>query len=135
MAWPMRARLAKFCERVRSRMRRVLRGHDKTYAVLEAFGGLPVTRNNAEGDKAFWETESYLLDNLKKVAQSRREGGPQFDFYSVDFWHNVAGDLIKFHPQNFPHGFGKVRNEIVRQGMQRRTLGRQRRAAAMDHWR
>ena len=107
---------ASFVSYARSRMRRVLRGHDKPYAVLEAFGGQPIG-DNAQGEKYFWETETFLLEHLNEVAQSQREGGPQFDFYSVDFWHDTAGDLTTFHRTNFPGGFRKVRDEILRLGM------------------
>jgi len=100
---------ASFVAYVRSRMRRVLRGHDKPYAVLEPFGGQP------GGD--FWETEKFLLEHLSKVAQGQREGGPPFDFYSVDFWHDTAGDLTTFNRKNFPEGFEKVRDEILGAGM------------------
>ena len=108
VARPGDARAA-FVAYVRSRMRRVLRGHDKPYAVLESFGGQP--GNN------YWTTEKYLLEHLGKVAQSRREGGPQFDIYAIEFWHDTAGDLTTFQRKNFPNGFQKVRDEIRRLGM------------------
>ncbi len=108
VAGPQSARSA-FVRHVRSRMRRVLRGHDKPYALLESFGGQP------SGD--FWTTEQYLLDHLGKVARGLREGGPKFDFYCTEFWHDPAGDLTRAHPKNFPNGFNKVRDEILRLGM------------------
>ena len=98
-----------FVAYVRSRMRRVLRGHDKPYAVLESFGGQPGGN--------YWTTAKYLLEHLGKVAQSLREGGPQFDIYAIEFWHDTAGDLTTFHRKNFPNGFQKVRDEILRLGM------------------
>ncbi|MHB8969581.1 MAG: hypothetical protein ACYC3X_05815 [Pirellulaceae bacterium] len=97
---------ASFVSYVRSRMRRVVRGHDKPYAVLESFGGQP------SGD--FWTTEKYLLEHLAKVAQGQREGGPRFDFYAMEFWHDTAGDLTKFNPKNFPSGsFQEVGDAIL----------------------
>lgn len=98
-----------FVRHVGRRMRRVLRGHDRPYAILESFGGQP------GGD--FWTREDYLLDHLAKVAQGLRAGGPAFDFYCTEFWHDPAGDLTTFHPRNFPGGYGKVRDEILRLGM------------------
>lgn len=99
-----------FVRYVRRRMRRVLRGHDRPYATLESFGGQP------NGD--FRTTEPYLLNHLIQVGQSLREGGPKFDFYSIEFWHDSTGDLTRFHPDNFPQGFTRVRDEILRLGMQ-----------------
>ncbi len=98
-----------FTRYVRSRMRRVLRKHDRPYALLESFGGQP----NAD----FWTTEQYLLDHLAKVEQSIREGGPRFDFYCTEFWHDTAGDLTTFHRKNFPQGYARVRDTILRLGM------------------
>ena len=90
-------------------MRRVLRGHDKPYAILESFGGQP------SGD--FWVAETYLLEHLAKVAQGLREGAPAFDFYCTEFWHDAAGDLTTFLPKGFPNGYGRVRDEILKLGM------------------
>jgi hypothetical protein len=98
-----------FVRYVRSRMRRVARGHDKPYAILESFGGQP------SGD--FWVTEAFLLEHLARVAQGLREGAPAFDFYCTEFWHDPAGDLTTFHPKCFPNGYSKVRDEILKLGM------------------
>jgi hypothetical protein len=98
-----------FVEHIRSRMRRIVRGHRGPYAVLEAFGGQP------DGD--FYCKESYLLEHLAKVEKSLNAGGPRFDFYCTEFWHDSAGDLTTFHPKNFPHGYARVRDEILRLGM------------------
>lgn len=108
VARPGEARVT-FIEHVRGRMRRVVRGHRGPYAVLEAFGGQP------DGD--FFCKEQYLLDHLARVEHSLREGGPRFDFYCTEFWHDAAGDLTDFHPQNFPRGYARVRDEILRLGM------------------
>ncbi len=98
-----------FIHYVRSRMRRVLRGHDKPYAILESFGGQP------SGD--FWVTEAYVLEHLAKVAQGLREGAPPFDFYCTEFWHDAGGDLTTFHPKCFPNGYQRMRDEILKLGM------------------
>ena len=108
VAAPGDARAA-FVGYIRGHMRRVLRGHDKPYAVLESFGGQP--------DGNFWTSEAFLRGHLEQVAQSKRDQGVQFDFYHVDFWHDTAGDLTTFHRQNFPNGFDWTRDEILRQGM------------------
>jgi len=98
-----------FVSHVRSRMRRVLRGHDKPYAIYEPFGGRP--------GGSFDETEEYLLDNIAKLAAGKREAGYQFDYYSVDFWHDVRGDLIRFDPQRFPSGFAKIKAALDQIGV------------------
>ena len=89
-------------------MRRVLRGHDKPYAIFKAFGGKP--------DGSFEESEQYVLDNIAKVAQGQREFGCHFDFYSVNFWVDYNGDLKQFDPLRFPHGFQNIRGELARLG-------------------
>lgn len=98
-----------FVSHVRSRMRRVLRGHDKPYTIYEPFGGRP--------GGSFDETEEYLLDNITKLAAGKREAGYQFDYYSVDFWQDVRGDLIRFDPQRFPNGFVKIKDALDQIGI------------------
>ncbi len=100
---------AAFVKQLHDRMRRVRRGHDKPIAIFEPFG--------SKADGQFDETEAYLLDNLAKVDHARQENGLQWDYYSIDFWHDSAADLAAPNARNFPHGFAKVMHEIARQGM------------------
>ena len=83
-------------------MRRVIRGHDKPYAIFEAFGGDGEDADFWTGKGEQWESEKYLLDNIRKVAKGQKESGCHFDYYLIDFWHDSAGDLIKFDPHLFP---------------------------------
>jgi len=105
-----------FVDYVRSRMCRVKYGQDKPYAILESFGGQQA--GNFHNEFEIGISESYLRDHLSDIATSQRDNGVQFDFYSLEFWHDRAGDLTTFHRQNFPNGFGPVRDEILHLGMQ-----------------
>ena len=93
-----------FLTQLHDRMRRVRRGHDEPLAIFEPFG------SKADGD--FNATEPYLLDNLAKVDQARRENGLQWDYYGIEFWHDSAADLSAPNIRNFPRGFAKVMHEI-----------------------
>ena len=97
-----------FVDHVRSRMRRVVRGHDKPYAIFEPFGARP------NGD--FNETEDFVLDNIAKVAQGQQEAGCHFDLYSVDFWVDYRGTLKECDPQRFPRGLPPIRQELDKLG-------------------
>jgi hypothetical protein len=97
-----------FVDHLRSRTRRVVRGHDKPYAIFEPFGARP------NGD--FNETEEFLLDNIAKVAQGQREAGCHFDLYSVDFWVDYRGTLKECDPQRFPNGLKPIRQELDKLG-------------------
>lgn len=94
-----------FLAHVHGRMRRVVRGHDKPYAIFEPFGARP--------DGNFNESEAFVLDNLAKVAQGDRESGCHFDIYSVDFWVDYRGDLKRFDPERFPNGLSKINAELA----------------------
>ncbi len=94
-----RARAA-FRDYLATRMRRVLRGHDRPYALLSSFGGKP--------DGSFWEDEAYLQDNLEKVAQGEQEANLHWDYYSIDFWHDPQGDLKTPDTKRFPEGFDPI---------------------------
>jgi hypothetical protein len=102
-----------FVAHLHTRMRRVLRHHDRPYAVFESFGGKPDT----PGEEPFHTSEAYLLDNLAKLAEGQRATGCRFDYYSVEFWADYRGDLKRFDRQRFACGFGNVRAEIARLGI------------------
>jgi hypothetical protein len=103
-----RARQA-FRDHVQSRMRRVLRGHDKPLAILEPFGAKP--------DGNFWETEEFALDNIAKVAEGQRDSGLHWDYYSIDFWTDPRGDLKTPSTKLFPNGFTKILPELKKLGV------------------
>jgi hypothetical protein len=71
---------AAFVAHIRSRMRRVARGHDRPYAIFEPFGGRTdgaVDERNRTPDAAyaaghlFDENEPFLLDMIAKVAEGQ----------------------------------------------------------------
>ncbi|MDD4890961.1 MAG: hypothetical protein PHU85_13655 [Phycisphaerae bacterium] len=103
-----------FVAHVTSRMRRVVRGHDKPYAIFESFGGVP---GKGFPGGPYEASEAYLLDNVAKVAEGQRDSGCHFDYYSTEFWHDVRGDLIQFDPGRFPNGYAKVKAELNKAGM------------------
>ncbi len=97
-----------FCDHLLTRMRRTLRGHDKPLAIFEPFGAKP------DGD--FWETEAFVVDNLARVVDGQRDSGLHWDYYSIDFWHDPAGDLKTPDKSRFPNGFTKILPELSRIG-------------------
>ena len=99
---------AAFLAHLRSRMRRVVRGHDKPYAIFEPFGARP--------DGNFDESEEFVLDNIAKVAEGQRDSGCRFDIYSVDFWVDYRGDLKAPDPVRFPNGFTRIKEELAKLG-------------------
>ena len=98
-----------FVSYVRSRSRRVVRGHDHPYATFESFGGKPDGEYNVD--------EKYLLGNLARLGEGQKASPAAFDFYNFEFWVDTKGDLTGFDPQRFPRGFGKLRREIEKLGL------------------
>ena len=90
-----------FVAHVRSRMRRVVRGHDKPYAIFDNFGSWP------SGD--YLNTETYVLHSLDKLAASQQATGRLFDLCNIHFWVDTAGDLKQWDPQRFPNGIAKIK--------------------------
>ncbi|MFA5057731.1 MAG: hypothetical protein WC485_06425, partial [Opitutaceae bacterium] len=110
-----------FVSLVRSRMRRVRRGHDQPYAIFEPFGAKPNDPKYAKDPRPtytalFEENEAFVLDNIAKVAQGQREDGCHFDYYSLDFWTDYQGDLKGLDPRNFPHGLTPIRQALDQLG-------------------
>ncbi|MFV2069396.1 MAG: hypothetical protein ACC645_20730, partial [Pirellulales bacterium] len=97
-----------FVAHLRRRMRRVVRRHDKPFAIFEPFGARP------NGD--FNETEEFVLDSIAKVAEGQRDSGCHYDFYSVDFWVDYRGTLKEFDPERFPNGLKQIRRELDKLG-------------------
>lgn len=100
-----------FLAHVRSRMRRVTRGHDKPLAIFEPFGAWPC--------KAFLSTEpteAILLDNIRQVARGQKDSGCHFDLYSIDFWCDSKGDLCRADAKRFPRQFDRLRRALARLG-------------------
>jgi hypothetical protein len=99
-----------FLSHLGGRMRRVVRGHDRPYAIFEPFGA------QTSGKDSFNESDVFLLDNLAKVAEGQRDSGCHFDYYSIDFWVDYRGDITQPDPRRFPQGFGKIIPELKKLG-------------------
>jgi hypothetical protein len=83
-----------------TRMRRVVRGHDKPYAIFEGFGGWP------EG--TFDNDENKVQASIDKVIEGDRDSDCHFDIMSLEFWNDVRGDFKHPDPQRFPHDFDPI---------------------------
>ena len=77
-----------FVEHVHSRMRRVVRGHDKPYAIFDNFGSWP---SGASGD--WLNSDEFELHSLRLLAESQEVAGCHFDFCNIHFWVDPAGDM------------------------------------------
>ena len=99
-----------FLSHLQGRMRRVVRGHDRPYAIFEPFGA------QTSGKDTFGETEAFLLDNIAKVAEGQRTAGCHFDSYSLEFWVDYHGDLTQADPKRFPQGFSNINPELKKLG-------------------
>jgi hypothetical protein len=104
-----------FLAHVRSRMRRVVHGHDKPYAIFDNFSSWPSGDYNwgdfvnAEGYKNYLNTEAYMLHSLDLLARSQKATGCRFDICNIHFWVDTAGDLKQWDPKRFPNGIKKIR--------------------------
>ena len=103
VAKPGGARKA-FIAHLRSRMRRIVRGHDKPYAIFETFGSWPTGE--------FACRELYVLHCLDRLAESQKAAGCRFDAASIEFWVDAAGDLKRCDPQRFPNQFTKINRAL-----------------------
>jgi hypothetical protein len=99
-----------FLSHLQGRMRRVVRGHDRPYAIFEPFGA------QTSGKDTFGETEAFLLDNIAKVAEGQRTASCHFDIYSLEFWVDYHGDLTQADPKRFPQGFNNINPELKKLG-------------------
>jgi len=105
-----------FLSHVRGRCRRVLRKHDKPYAMFCPFGAKQ--DGQMDGDMGYYdESEEFLLDNIAKVAEGQKEAKCRFDFYTIGFWVDSHGDLQLFDRKRFKNGFSKIKSELSKLGI------------------
>jgi len=96
-----------FKEYIRSRMRRVERGHDRPYAFFEAFG------SDAEKDQ-YDAREARLMPNVAALDKFTRETNCRFDAYSIEFWEDLDGNRSEPDAKRFPRGFAAIREPLAR---------------------
>jgi hypothetical protein len=107
-----------FVAHVRGRMRRVRRAHDRPYAIFEPFGARREEEVGAPPkDALFYETETFALEMIGKVAEGQRDSNCRFDFFSIDFWVDHKGDLKQADPIRFPNQFEKIKAALARENL------------------
>lgn len=123
---------ANFRKHIYSRMRRVLRGHDHPYAIIDICG----SQNNT-GEDYFGVTEEWSLQHISKLAQAQKDAGLHFDNYVIEFWHDSKGDLKQCDPIRFPNNFTIIKPELNKLGTNLGlwiSSGQYRNDKTMDVW-
>ena len=107
-----------FVTHLRGRMRRVVRGHDKPYAVFDNFGSWPAPWRSPSGESAhiFMNSESFMLHSLGRLAESQKGTGCRFDVCNIHFWVDYHGDLKRWDPQRFPNGITRTGEALKQLG-------------------
>jgi hypothetical protein len=100
-----------------ARMRRVIRKHDQALAIFEPFGGRQKEPDEKKTFGLFTQTEAYLLDNIDRMTRHDQGNGSLFDYYCVDFWHDVRGNLMHAEPQEFPNDLNLIVQKIEQNDM------------------
>ncbi len=108
---------AGFVAYLRRHMRRVVRGHDRPYAIFSNFGSWPLEPNNFNNPRFSQNSEEDVLHSLARLAESQKATGRLFDTCSVDFWLDHAGNFRQFEPRYFPNGFTKIKNALDELGI------------------
>jgi hypothetical protein len=100
-----------FLDHLTGRMRRVVRGHDKPYSIFDPFGAWP--------NEDWWGgAETYVLDQIKNViAPEIKESRCQYDFYCIELWRDIKGDIEHPNPKTYPNGFGRIRDRLAKLGI------------------
>ncbi|MBI4584704.1 MAG: hypothetical protein HY717_11880 [Planctomycetes bacterium] len=104
----------RFLEHVRSRMRRVARGHDKPYAIFDNFASWSMA-----GDPGLFtkNSERAMLHSLERLAESQKATGRLFDLCNLHFWFDIHSDMTRFDPARFPGGFAPVKRKLDELGI------------------
>ncbi len=101
-----------FLNHLKPRMRRVRRGHNRPYAILEPFGCWPIPPGQSLEAEL---SEEVCLNCADWLRDFRDATGSTFDLVSVDFWQDPTADLVRFN-HRFPEGFAKARAALTATG-------------------
>jgi len=103
-----------FLAHLRPRMRRVIRKHDRPYAVFDNFGSWSIRENPGRFGQ---NTEEDMLYSLGRLAESQRATGCRFDIVNIHFWVDHSGDLKRFDPRRFPNGLRPIKEKLDAMGI------------------
>ena len=95
-------------------MRRVVRGHDRPYAIFDNFGSWPEGESHAFFTQ---NTEAHLLHSLDRLAASQQATGCRFDLCNSTSGSIMPGDLQRFDPERFPQGIGPIKQRLDELGI------------------
>jgi len=104
-----------FLAHLTPRMRRVRRGHDRAYSVMDMFGGWPVPPTKIDQFLDDQLTEAICLEHAERLRKFHDKTGESFDLVSVDFWQDPAADLVRFN-RHFPDGFDRAKRALTETG-------------------
>lgn len=109
----------RFREHIVSRMRRVRRGHDKAYAILDAYGSNTSAWLPGDWpDAGYWAgTEDFHLRYIDEVVAPEQKAGVRYDVYTVSLWSDPRGDGERADPKRFPNGLENIRNKLEKLGI------------------
>ncbi len=109
-----------FLAYLRSRMRRVVKGHEQALAIFEGLGSWDYDPAAAPGPYAEMvsqeASDAVLLPNLRELVNGEAAAGYHFDIYSLEMWVDYHGDLIRFDPLRFPRGLDNINAELAKVG-------------------
>ena len=110
---PANGARAAFCEHLRSRMRRVVRGHARPYAILDTCGAQPPSTNRED---FFAVSAPWCLEHISRMAEAQRQADLHWDYYCIEFWHDPTRDLTAPDAQRFPDGFAPIFTQLAQLG-------------------
>ncbi|MGA7701064.1 MAG: hypothetical protein WCB27_15750, partial [Thermoguttaceae bacterium] len=114
---PAGAARKQFVDYVRSRMRRVVRGHVGPYGVFSNFGSWPLQGGTDIGGWFARNTETALLHSLDRLAESQKQTGRIYDYCDIEFWFDLASEMDRFSPVDFSRGFKPIQEKLATLGI------------------
>ena len=114
---PAGAARKQFVDYVRSRMRRVVCGHVGPYGVFSNFGSWSLQGGTDTGGWFARNSEKAILHSLDRLAESQKVTGRIYDYCDLEFWFDLASEMDRFSPVDFPHGFTPIKAKLDELGI------------------
>jgi hypothetical protein len=108
---------SQFLDHVRSRMRRMVRGHVGPYGIFSNFGSWSLRGGTDTGGWFDKNSEEAILHSLDRLGESQQVTGPLLDYFDDEFWFDLSAEMNRYDPVRFSRGGAPIYKKLDELGV------------------
>ena len=85
------------------------------FSAISAPGRCTAARTSAAGSPG--TVKKAHLHSLDRLAESQKVTGRIYDYCDIEFWFDLASEMDRFSPVDFPHGFAPIQKKLDELGI------------------